>query len=67
MIYGKVIQKIFRKIVFYIQPYSARIRENTLQKRPVFTVVLSSCFFHEVENAAGFKKVVIICENNYSC
>ena len=34
MIYWKVIQKIYRKILFCIQPYSVRIRENTVQKNP---------------------------------
>ena len=26
----------------------------------------SRYFFHEVENAASFAKIIIICENNYS-
>ena len=31
--YGKIIQKMYRNC---IQPYSVRIRENTVQKNPVF-------------------------------
>ena len=37
MIYGKV-------ILFCIQPYSVLIRQNTVQRKPVFTVVLCSVF-----------------------
>ena len=40
--YGEITQKIYRKILFCIQPYSAWIGENTVQKTPVFTVVLCS-------------------------
>ena len=33
-VYGKIIQKIYRKMWFHIQPYSLRIRENKVQKNP---------------------------------
>ena len=44
--YGKIIQKIYRKIFFCIQPYSVRIRENTVKKNPYsrwFHAALAFC------------------------
>ena len=42
VVYGKVIEKIYRKILLCIHPYSVRTRENTLQKNAVFQAVLCS-------------------------
>ena len=46
----KVMQKIYRKTLFCVHPYSVRIRENMVQKKKkkiVLTVVLCSDSFYE--------------------
>ena len=61
MIYGKVIKKVYRKILFCIQPYSVQMRENTVQKRPVFTVVLCSDYL--LKSDLNINNVTVLCRN----